>query len=107
MSSLNSIWRFIQSFEDPGPRVREIPSPVLSELVMFLGLLPLAHMDFRAPISGLVTASDASLLGGGVCCADKITALGRQVALANFRGQAPEIPEKGVVCIGLFDGLEP
>ena len=105
MSSLNSIWRFIQSFEEAGPRVRDIPSSVLSELLMFLGLLPLAHLDLRAPLSGLVTASDASLLGGGVCCSEKVTTLGKKVAESSFRGQGPEVPEKGIVCVGLFDGI--
>ena len=72
---------------------------------MFLGLVPLAQMDLRAPVSGLVTASDASLLGGGVCCSVTVTSLGQKVAQSCFRGQGPEVPESGVVCVGLFDGI--
>ena len=49
---------------------------------MFLGLLPPAHMDLRSPTAGLTTASDAWLLGGVVA----------------FRGEAPEVPESGIVC---------
>ena len=62
-------------------------------------------MDFRAPMSALVTASDSSLLGGGVCCADRVTGFGQKVASSKFCGEAPEVPEKGVVCVGLFDGI--
>ena len=51
VSTPNLIWRFIQSFQEEGPRVRDIPSGVISELVMFLCLLPLAHMDFRTCVS--------------------------------------------------------
>ena len=106
MSCLNFIWGFMQSFEDGGPRVRAIPGAVLSELLMFISLLPLAHMDFRLNISPTVTASDASLLGGGVCASDQVTSYGEQVAEGSFRGEIQqEVPDGGIVCIGLFDGI--
>ena len=106
MSCLNFIWGFIQSFEDGGPRVRAIPGAVLSELLMFISLLPLAHMDFRVNISPTVTASDASLLGGGVCASDQVTSYGEQVAEGRFRGEIRrEVPDGGIVCVGLFDGI--
>ena len=106
MSCLNFIWGFTQSFEDKGPRVRPIPGAVLSELLMFVCVLPLAHMGFRTTISPVVTATDASLLGGGVCASEQVTNYGVQVADGKFRGEIPrELPDGGVVCIGLFDGI--
>ena len=41
MSCLNYVWRFIQSFDEPGPLRREIPAAVVSELATFLSLLPM------------------------------------------------------------------
>ena len=106
MSCLNFICGFIQSFEESGPRVRSIPGAVLSELMMLVSLLPLAHMDFRVEVSGVVTASDASLLGEGVCASHQVTNYGEQVAHGSFRGEIPrEVPDGGVVCVGLFDGI--
>ena len=106
MSCLNFIWGFIQSFEEPGPTVRSIPGAVQSEILVFLALLPLAHLDFRSEVSEVTTASDASLLGGGVCASGKVTELGQKVAEGQFRGELDrEVPDHGVVCIGLFDGI--
>ncbi|CAE7349712.1 unnamed protein product [Symbiodinium sp. CCMP2592] len=106
MSCLNYVWRFIQSFDDPGPLQRELPSAVVSELSMFLCLLPLAHQDFRSPISRYVTASDASMDGGGLCVSDGLTPYGLKVSSGAFRGEnVDDIPERGVVCVGLFDGV--
>ena len=60
LGSLNSIWRFILSFEHYPPNIRlPIPKEVKMELARFLGLIPLAFMDFRSKVSPLVTASDA------------------------------------------------
>ena len=106
MSCLNYVWRFIQFFDDPGPLQRELPSAVVSELSMFLCLLPLAHQDFRSPISRYVTASDASMTGGGLCVSDGLTPYGFKVSSGAFRGEnVDDIPERGVVCVGLFDGV--
>ena len=40
---------------------------VRDELWLLLALLPKHYLDMRTPTSGLVSASDASELGGGVC----------------------------------------
>ena len=67
MSCLNYVWKFIHSFDLTSEKVLRIPTGVMSELLVFLGLLPLVHMDFRTSVSSVVTASDASNLGGGMC----------------------------------------
>ena len=73
---------------------------------MFLCLLPLAHIDHRLSTSDLVMASDASLLGGGVCASQGETSLGVQVSQGAFRGEDHrDTPDGGVVCIGLFDDM--
>ncbi|CAE7703138.1 Tnks2 [Symbiodinium sp. CCMP2592] len=106
MSSLNYIWQFIQSFDESKIGFQQIPGAVKSELLMFISLLPLAHFDFRSSVSGLVTASDASMLGGGVCASEAVSTYGATVASLPFRGESSlDIPEKGIVCVGLFDGI--
>ena len=106
MSCLNYVWKFIHSFDLSSEKVLRIPTGVMSELLVFLGLLPLVHMDFRTSVSSVVTASDASNLGGGICASSGITSLGDSVASAEFRGESlVDVPEGGVVCIGLFDGI--
>ncbi|CAE7827088.1 unnamed protein product [Symbiodinium sp. CCMP2592] len=106
MSCLNYVWKFIHSFDLTSDTVLKIPTGVMSELLVFLGLLPLAHMDFRTSVSTVVTASDASNLGGGICASSGITSLGDAVASADFRGDSSiDVPDGGVVCIGLFDGI--
>ena len=106
MSCLNYVWQFIQSFEEQRVGRLAMPRAVKSELFMFLCLLPLGHFDFRAPCSDIATASDASMLGGGVCASDGVTQFGASVAALPFRGETfHEVPEGGVVCVGLFDGV--
>ena len=107
MSTLNFIWRFIQSFEEDGPRVRDTPSGVISQLIMFLGLLPLAHMDFRSCVSGLATASDASWLGGGVSSSDQVTTLGMQVALSPLEANPVRPLKRGLFVLGFSMASEP
>ena len=106
MSCLNYVWKFIHSFDLTSEKVLKIPTGVMSELLVFLGLLPLVHMDFRTSVSSVVTASDASNLGGGICASSGITSLGDSVASAEFRGESSvDVPDGGVVYIGLFDGV--
>ena len=87
MSCLNYVWQFIQSFEEQRVGRLAMPRAVKSELFMFLCLLPLGHFDFRAPCSDIATASDASMLGGGVCASDGVTQFGASVAALPFRGK--------------------
>ncbi|CAE7721934.1 unnamed protein product [Symbiodinium sp. CCMP2592] len=59
-------------------RPRKLTSGKAEELLKAAGLLPLACALLRTPVSGLVTCSDASTLGGGMCASSGLTAWGEQ-----------------------------
>ena len=76
------------------------------EVLRFLGMLPLAVLDFRLGIHPTVTCSDASSSGGGICASVRTTMVGRLIAEGSLRGEYPEPRwDGGVVVIGLFDGI--
>ena len=68
LCGLNQIWRQIVELEDK-PKGLRVPlrREVAHELSRFIALLPLAFINLRTPADPLVTASDASTSGGGVC----------------------------------------
>ena len=103
---LNSIWTFIESFNHPGPFKRHFPAQCKGEILRFLGLLPLARLDFRVPFHEQVTCSDASTSGGGICDSAGCTPLGHLVSEGCLRGELPELrQDHQVLTIGLFDGI--
>eukprot|EP00435_Cladocopium_sp_Y103_P031778 s555_g8.t1 len=103
---LNSIWQFIESFNHGQEVARALPPQCRLEVLRFVALLPLARMDFRVPIHGQVTCSDASSTGGGVCASQGITSWGNLVSQGRLRGELPELrQEHQVLTIGLFDGI--
>jgi hypothetical protein len=59
-------------------RPGRVPADVVDEFLTGMSLLPTAHQDFRMPIDGLVTASDASKKGGAVVASCGLTDFGRQ-----------------------------
>ena len=93
----------------------------MQELLMAIAILPLAGADLRAPINNMVTCSDASEAGGGLCCSGGLTqegeqtlarALSKEVALSrcmNFQPQgAVHVDRSGgprIVVVSLFDGI--
>ena len=85
LGALNHIWEFIVSCENRDKN-SQFPREVKQEIARFLGLLPLAYMDFRCQISSMVTASDASQSGGGVTASQGLTALERLPAPARLGG---------------------
>lgn len=107
LCSLNGVWCFIESFKKLPPVVRmPIPDLVKLELVRFCSLIPLARMDFRVGFSPIVSASDASETGGGVCSSRGLTSYGRMAASAPVRGDIPEEHDfVTILAIGLFDGI--
>lgn len=73
MGTLNRVWTHIESFERSLRRSLPTPGDCQSELVRFLGLLPLGQLDFRldmGPVSG------ASISGGGICAPAGLAPLG-------------------------------
>ena len=90
------------------PPVVKLPLPdlVVEELVRFIALIPLAQLNFRTQVEDVVTCSDASQQGGGICCSTGLTAYGSRAALSPVQGDVPEIHDfEQVLTIGLFDGI--
>ena len=93
-------------YEDCGRRVLPTPPDCKLELLRFLGLLPLARMDFRLDMHPQVSCSDASTSGGGICASARTFPIRAMVPQGDLRGQWAEPgPEVGVLAIGLFDGI--
>ena len=106
LGSLNSVWRHIESFRDVPDEVKITPLDCRLEILRFLGMLPLARMDFRLGVHPIVTCSDASTTGGGICASWTTTAVGASIAAGDMRGEVPEARiEGGILAIGLFDGI--
>ena len=104
---LNGIWGWIESFKNEPPIIRKrIPREVQWELLRFLGLLPLARLDLRLELSPTVTASDASLSGGGFCSSTRLTPYGCAASNLLVRGEVPDWESfSQVLSVGLFDGV--
>lgn len=66
-------WKRLQHFS-PGGGLSE---QEVDEWFRILLLLPLAYTDLKAKSSGMVTCSDASETGGGICRSTAITVLGK------------------------------
>ena len=107
LCGLNHIWRMIVALDarPHGTRVR-LKREVVLELARFLTLLPLCFMNFRAPFDEMVTASDASTHGGGICMSKGLTPYGELALHGSVRGDSYEDPNQvQVLSIGLFDGI--
>eukprot|EP00438_Fugacium_kawagutii_P001410 Skav219710 [mRNA] locus=scaffold776:167537:175718:- [translate_table: standard] len=106
LGCLNAVWHFIESFNNSSVATKPLPAQCRFEIVRLLALVPLARMNFRLPYHELVSCSDASSTGGGVCVSRGLTSLGGLVACGTLRGQLP-VPrsEHRVLTIGLFDGI--
>ena len=90
----------------PAPKCQTLERQLIGELARFIGLVPLAFASFRSPFDPLVTASDASTTGGGVCVSRGLTPYGASAALCHVRGDIPEEHDFcQVLCVGLFDGI--
>lgn len=63
-------------------------------------------MDFRQQVDEVVTASDASSTGGGICCTKGLSPYGLAASRSAIRGDIPEEQEfTQILSIGLFDGI--
>ncbi|CAE8613851.1 unnamed protein product [Polarella glacialis] len=109
MSSFRFVWKHLRHISS-GPKAK-LPVAVQDELLLSICLLPLCCIDIRAPVSLLVTISDASESGGAVCCSTRLSEMGIKAARAPPETQRGE-DEKTVACnrdsllvVGLFDGI--
>jgi hypothetical protein len=106
LGCLNAVWQHIESFERSASRSCTTPEDCKLEVLRFLGMLPLARMNFRLDVHPQVTCSDASMEGGGICVSMGTTAYGSLVAQGHLRGELPESRTGDMVLsIGLFDGI--
>ena len=105
LGSLNQVWGHIESFNQ-GHRVQAVPAECRLEVLRLLGMLPLAHLDFRLPVHSQVTCSDASTSGGGICASVGTSAMGSHIAEGHLCGAAvASTKDFSVLVVGLFDGL--
>ena len=99
-------------------RATPLPSGHAFELITAGALLCLAVMDLRTPVSGLVTCSDASTMGGGMCVSAGLTDAGEKLLMkldaAPFDTECMkpqgsiQQPSRGgprVLVLSLFDGV--
>ena len=107
LSSLNQIWRSIVEGQASSPFKRNpLRREVVIELFRFIGLCPLAFINFRAGFDSMVTASDASTTGGGICMSRGLTPYGHAASLSMVRGDIPEEEDiTPILSVGLFDGI--
>ena len=105
MSFLNEVWPFVLRFSDETKSLY-IPLVVREELWVAFFMSCLAYIDFRLPVDGVVTASDASESGGGLCCSQGLTEFGAQAAASLVRGnEYEEFQGGGLLAVSLFDGV--
>ena len=128
---LMTLGRFVRCFEfrrplmgllnDVWPRKhfffrRALKASAIRELIRSLCCLPLALSSIRTPPSGLVTCSDASLHGGGLCASSGLTADGKRVLQNLEAGDVPAFRPSGamdynsgagprVMAVSLWDGI--
>ena len=107
LSGLNAVWKHVTELGARGPLARRtLPQEVMVELLRFVALRPLAYMDFRLSTSELVTASDASTTGGGLCVSRELSPFGVAACQAECRGDVMEPDEMDqVLVVSLFDGI--
>ena len=73
---------------------------------MSLSTLPLAFMDLRCPISSLVTVSDASEQGGGICASHDLSASTLGEVQSFLTLDKTSAPQK-IFLISAFSGISP
>ena len=106
LGGLNSVWSFIENFNKSQAWKAPLPEDCRLEITRFLGLVPLARLDFRTPMDAQVTCSDASTTGGGICRSSGVTPVGLLASQGMVRGERREgLGDDRVLSIGLFDGI--
>ena len=100
MAFLDKIWGYIS-----GSRTSPtLEAQVRGELWSCCCAAMVFHTNLRAEVSGVTTASDASMTGGAVGMSDELTAEGRDFAEAGLKNEegVVQIP---VLLLSLFNGM--
>ena len=87
-----------------GPWDAPIPLGVCAELLVACATAPFLFADFRVPFDPLVSVSDASERGCGVCISAGLTAEGRSVAVAE-PSSGIKACETRLGVLSFFDGI--
>ena len=98
-SCVKKSWQRLQSFQSGGP----LNCGEVDEWFIILSLLPLARTSLRAKVSGMVTCSDASEFGGGICRTTGLSPLGGLALAREPATFSPEPPE--LLVIEWFAGI--
>ena len=93
-STFYYVWKYLLGWQRWRPMTRAIQS----ELSMAVILMPLMMVDLRVPVSGLVTASDASLGGGAIAASTGISLWG----LSTLAEKPPRYNGNELVDFGLI-----
>eukprot|EP00438_Fugacium_kawagutii_P024162 Skav223371 [mRNA] locus=scaffold1536:180534:185737:+ [translate_table: standard] len=106
LGTLNRVWSFMEEFNHVEGSHLPLPTDCRLEILRMLGLTPLAAISFRLEVDEMVTCSDASNTGGGICRSIGLTQAGTTVAGGALRGEIPQgRGDYTVLSIGLFDGI--
>ena len=106
LGGLNKVWQHIESYNSSCRSYLPTPPDCRLEVLRFLGGFPLARLDFRLDMHDMVTCSDASTTGGGVCATTAVTPFGQMVSEGSLRGELAENrSDHMVLSVGLFDGI--
>ena len=65
MAGMAEIFKYVGGDATP----KEVSNTAYDEIILMLGLLPMAFTNVRAPISSTLSATDASPTGAGSCVA--------------------------------------
>ena len=89
-----SVFRALYDFVERDPPPRRLNRVEKQEVLNFIGIVPLLFSDIRRPWSSILTATDASPDGFGVCereaSADTVSSLGEWNERWRFRRLPPE-----------------
>ena len=85
--------------------MREVLCEVREDVCLAMAFLPLWSLDFRAPVSSMLTASDASENGNGVCSSTGLTSCGVEALSELSRPRCGLDLDRLILPVGLFDGI--
>ncbi|CAL1169365.1 unnamed protein product [Cladocopium goreaui] len=99
MSFLESTWEFISS----KGTLLDLQYKVRRELFACMCGLPMMHTFLGAEISDVITASDASSIGGAVGIATQLSSEGEDFVKSSLRADNPQ--PTGIMVLSLFHGI--